>query len=95
MDGGHLTERMLARERAANVRKQTRITVGDLHQFVKGSVRDWVKANRNAVQEPILLGDESLATLARIEAVDVDKKNRPLEPVRIERVTVHANPLAA
>ncbi|KAK4250081.1 cyclophilin-like domain-containing protein [Corynascus novoguineensis] len=41
-----------------------------------------------------LLGDESLATLARIEGVEVDKKNRPVEPVRIERVTIHANPLA-
>lgn len=41
-----------------------------------------------------LLGDESLATLARIEGVEVDKKSRPLEEVRIERVTVHANPLA-
>lgn len=41
-----------------------------------------------------LLGDESLATLARIEAVPVDKKSRPREAVRIERVTVHANPLA-
>jgi peptidyl-prolyl cis-trans isomerase-like 3 len=41
-----------------------------------------------------LLGDESLATLAKIEAVEVDKKNRPKEDVRIERVTVHANPLA-
>jgi peptidyl-prolyl cis-trans isomerase-like 3 len=41
-----------------------------------------------------LLGDESLATLAKIEAVEVDKKNRPVEEVKIERVTVHANPLA-
>lgn len=41
-----------------------------------------------------LLGDESLATLAKIEAVEVDRKNRPVESVRIERVTVHANPLA-
>jgi len=42
-----------------------------------------------------LLGDESLATLAKIEAVEIDKKNRPQEEIRIERVTVHANPLAA
>ncbi|KAK4132944.1 cyclophilin-like protein [Trichocladium antarcticum] len=41
-----------------------------------------------------LLGDESLATLAKIEAVAIDKKNRPQEEIRIERVTVHANPLA-
>lgn len=41
-----------------------------------------------------LLGDDSLRTLAKLEAVEVDKKNRPREPVRIESVTVHANPLA-
>lgn len=41
-----------------------------------------------------LLGDESLATLAKIEEVDIDKKNRPQEEIKIERVTVHANPLA-
>ena len=41
-----------------------------------------------------LLGDESVATLAKIEATAVDKKNRPKEPITIERVTMHANPLA-
>lgn len=41
-----------------------------------------------------LLGDDSLATLAAIEGLEVDKKNRPKEECRIERVTVHANPLA-
>ena len=41
-----------------------------------------------------VIGDEGLATLAKMEAVDVDKKNRPKEPFCIERVTIHANPLA-
>ncbi|CAN8104442.1 unnamed protein product [Discula destructiva] len=41
-----------------------------------------------------LLGDDSFATLARLEAREVDRKSRPVEGVRIERVTVHANPLA-
>ncbi|KAM7200927.1 Cyclophilin-like domain containing protein [Rhypophila sp. PSN 637] len=41
-----------------------------------------------------LLGDDSLATLAKIEKLEVDKKNRPKETVKIERVTIHANPLA-
>ncbi|TWU74097.1 Peptidyl-prolyl cis-trans isomerase cyp10 [Metarhizium rileyi] len=42
-----------------------------------------------------VLGDEGLATLARLEGVEVDRKGRPAgEVVRIERVTVHANPLA-
>ncbi|EMR67024.1 Peptidyl-prolyl cis-trans isomerase cyp10 [Eutypa lata] len=41
-----------------------------------------------------LIGDESTATLANIEAVEVDKKSRPKEKIVIEKVTIHANPLA-
>ncbi|KAI5864409.1 cyclophilin-like protein [Durotheca rogersii] len=41
-----------------------------------------------------LIGDESLATLAKLEALEVDKKNRPKDKVLIESVTIHANPLA-
>ncbi|KAL6855297.1 Peptidyl-prolyl cis-trans isomerase cyp10 [Amphichorda felina] len=41
-----------------------------------------------------VIGDEGLATLAKMEAVEVDKKNRPKESFRIESVTIHANPLA-
>lgn len=47
-----------------------------------------------------LLGDASFETLDRLEAVPVDKKYRPKmaspdeAPPRIERVTIHANPLA-
>ncbi|UQC74698.1 cyclophilin type peptidyl-prolyl cis-trans isomerase/CLD [Colletotrichum lupini] len=41
-----------------------------------------------------IIGDDSTVTLGKIEAVEVDRKNRPKEPVVIERVTVHANPLA-
>ncbi|KAG9257523.1 peptidyl-prolyl cis-trans isomerase-like 3 [Emericellopsis atlantica] len=41
-----------------------------------------------------VIGDEGLATLAKMEAVEVDKKNRPKETVRIDSVTIHANPLA-
>jgi peptidyl-prolyl cis-trans isomerase-like 3 len=41
-----------------------------------------------------LIGDESLRTLAKLEGIEVDKKNRPKEPVMIQRVTIHANPLA-
>lgn len=42
-----------------------------------------------------VLGDGSMATLDKIEAVEVDGKGRPkTEKVKIERVTVHANPLA-
>lgn len=41
-----------------------------------------------------VIGDESLATLAKLEAVEVDRKNRPKEEVRIASVTIHANPLA-
>lgn len=41
-----------------------------------------------------VIGDDSMATLAKMEALEVDKKNRPKEQVRIEKITVHANPLA-
>ncbi|CAL3962446.1 unnamed protein product [Diplocarpon coronariae] len=41
-----------------------------------------------------VLGDESLATLAKMEKVEVDKKSRPKEQIKIESITVHANPLA-
>lgn len=41
-----------------------------------------------------LIGGESLATLVKIEAVEIDKKNRPKEKIVIEKVTIHANPLA-
>ncbi|TKX22572.1 cyclophilin type peptidyl-prolyl cis-trans isomerase-like protein 4 [Elsinoe australis] len=37
---------------------------------------------------------EGWATLDKMEDVQVDKKNRPKEELRILRVTVHANPLA-
>lgn len=41
-----------------------------------------------------VIGDDAITTLARIEALDTDNKNRPKEPLCIERVTIHANPLA-
>ncbi|KAL8334957.1 hypothetical protein RB598_009258 [Gaeumannomyces tritici] len=40
------------------------------------------------------IGDDSLRTLAKMEAIEVDKKNRPKEKIVIESVTLHANPLA-
>lgn len=41
-----------------------------------------------------VIGDDSFETLAKLEALEVDKKNRPKEKVVIESVTIHANPLA-
>ena len=41
-----------------------------------------------------VLGDDSLATLTKMEAIEVDKKNRPKEEIKIESITMHANPLA-
>ena len=41
-----------------------------------------------------VLGDDSMATLAKMEGVDVDKKHRPKQEIKIESITVHANPLA-
>ncbi|KAM0712773.1 hypothetical protein Q7P35_000220 [Cladosporium inversicolor] len=37
---------------------------------------------------------EGWDTLDVIEAIPVDKKNRPQQPVKIENVQIHANPLA-
>jgi peptidyl-prolyl cis-trans isomerase-like 3 len=41
-----------------------------------------------------VLGDDSMTTLSKMEVIEVDKKNRPKEEIKIERVTIHANPLA-
>ena len=37
---------------------------------------------------------EGMDVLDKIEKLEVGKKSRPVEEVRIERVTIHANPLA-
>lgn len=37
---------------------------------------------------------ESEETLKKMEGVEVDKKYRPRKEVRIERVVIHANPIA-
>ena len=37
---------------------------------------------------------EGWDVLDRMEEIEVDKKNRPLQAIRIESVTLHANPLA-
>ncbi|CAH0001764.1 unnamed protein product, partial [Clonostachys byssicola] len=41
-----------------------------------------------------VIGDDGIATLAKMEAVEVDRKSRPREPFCIESITIHANPLA-
>ena len=41
-----------------------------------------------------VLGDDAMSVLSKLEEVEVDKKNRPKQEIRIERVTIHANPLA-
>jgi peptidyl-prolyl cis-trans isomerase-like 3 len=41
-----------------------------------------------------VLGDESMAILSKMEEVEVDKKNRPKQEIRIEHITIHANPMA-
>jgi peptidyl-prolyl cis-trans isomerase-like 3 len=37
---------------------------------------------------------DGFETLDAMERVPVGKKNRPLADIRLERVTIHANPLA-
>lgn len=46
---------------------------------------------KNTVFGRVLDGWETLDTM---EAVEVDRKNRPQQPIKIERVQMHANPLA-
>jgi len=41
-----------------------------------------------------VLGDDSMGTLSRMEEIEVDKKNRPKKEIKIEKITMHANPLA-
>lgn len=41
-----------------------------------------------------VIGDEGMGVLAKLEELETDKKGRPKEKVLIERVTVHANPIA-
>lgn len=48
----------------------------------------------NTVFGRVLMDDDGTTTLAKIEAVGADAKNRPKSPIEIESVTVHANPLA-
>ena len=46
---------------------------------------------KNTVFGCVLDGEE---TLGKIEQIPVDKKHKPMQEVLIERVTIHANPLA-
>jgi len=41
-----------------------------------------------------VLGDDSMAVLAKMDGIEVDKKNRPKQEIKIESVKIHANPLA-
>lgn len=41
-----------------------------------------------------VIGDDSMATLAKMEAVEADKKYRPKQEIKIESIQVHANPMA-
>lgn len=47
---------------------------------------------KNTVFGRVLEGADT--TLTKMEAVPVDKKSRPLEEMKIERITIHANPVA-
>lgn len=47
---------------------------------------------KNTVFGKVIDGADS--TLDAMEAVEVDKKYRPKDPIRINSVTIHANPLA-
>lgn len=41
-----------------------------------------------------VLGGEGMEVLKGLGEVEVGRKNRPVKDIKIERVTIHANPLA-
>lgn len=50
---------------------------------------------KNSVFGCVLQGSSNDATMRKLEAINVDAKNRPKDTkVAIERITIHANPLA-
>ncbi|KIY03721.1 uncharacterized protein Z520_00412 [Fonsecaea multimorphosa CBS 102226] len=49
---------------------------------------------KNTVFGRVIEGAEEGGTLDKMEAVEVDKKYRPKEKIVLEKVTIHANPLA-
>lgn len=46
---------------AADENHDSRITALELHKYVASNVKHWTRHNREALQEPVLVGDESLA----------------------------------
>jgi peptidyl-prolyl cis-trans isomerase-like 3 len=49
---------------------------------------------KNTVFGKVLSGAEEGGSLQKMEEVAVDKKGRPKEKIIVERVQIHANPLA-
>lgn len=49
---------------------------------------------KNTVFGRVLSGTEEGGALESMEEVEVDKKYRPKEKIILEKVTIHANPLA-
>ncbi|KAK6537741.1 Peptidyl-prolyl cis-trans isomerase cyp10 [Orbilia ellipsospora] len=49
---------------------------------------------KNTVFGRVIDGGEEGGTLERFEKLDVDKKHRPVEKIRILHTTIHANPFA-
>mmetsp|Transcript_2164 Transcript_2164/g.4987 ORF Transcript_2164/g.4987 Transcript_2164/m.4987 type:complete len:179 (-) Transcript_2164:336-872(-) len=58
--------------------------------FITYSAQDHLDDNSSAFG----IVKAGLEVLDTLEAIPVGKKNRPVEPVVIERITIHANPLA-
>jgi hypothetical protein len=59
---------------AADKNGDARVTVSELSHYVHDQVKQWVHDNRDAVQEPLLLGDEKSA-----EGVELVKIEKPYE----------------
>jgi hypothetical protein len=52
--------------------KNRRVTAWELHQFVKDRVEAWADTNRDAVQTPVMIGDEAIAKNTELALVSED-----------------------
>jgi Mg-chelatase subunit ChlD len=73
---------------AADQDGRGRINAGDLYQYVSNRVEQWVGANRDALQQPVLLpkGEAGLNLARKIDLVLVKERYQPPQPDEIPSV---------
>ncbi len=75
---------------AADGNNDTRVTIGELEHYVRAQVPQWVRATRDAIQEPIFLGNEDEAG-----RVDLVKLREPYKPSEVPVDTLKAPDILA